>query len=124
MTVTRVTPILRMFNYAKAVEFYVNWLGFTINWEHRFEPTAPLYMEVAREGITLHLTEHHGDATPGSRVSVECTGLKEFHQQLLEKNYPYNRPGLTETFYGTWCVEVIDPFGNRLTFNEPKKQGT
>lgn len=122
MTVTRVTPILRMFNYAKAVEFYVNWLGFTINWEHRFEPTAPLYMEVAREGITLHLTEHHGDATPGSRVSVECTGLKEYHQQLLEKNYPYNRPGLEETFYGTWCVEVIDPFGNRLTFNEPKNQ--
>jgi uncharacterized glyoxalase superfamily protein PhnB len=124
MTVTRVTPILRMFNYAKAVEFYVNWLGFTINWEHRFEPTAPLYMEVAREGITLHLTEHHGDATPGSRVSVECTGLKEFHQQLLEKNYPYNRPGLEETFYGTWCVEVIDPFGNRLTFNEPVNQAT
>lgn len=124
MTVTRVTPILRMFNYAKAVEFYVNWLGFTINWEHRFEPTAPLYMEVAREGITLHLTEHHGDATPGSRVSVECTGLKEFHQQLLEKNYPYNRPGLEETFYGTWCVEVIDPFGNRLTFNEPINQAT
>lgn len=124
MTVTRITPILRMFNYAKAVEFYVNWLGFTINWEHRFEPTAPLYMEVVREGITLHLTEHHGDATPGSRVSVECTGLKEFHQQLLEKNYPYNRPGLEETFYGTWCVEVIDPFGNRLTFNEPKNQAT
>ncbi len=124
MTVTRVTPILRMFNYAKAVEFYVNWLGFTINWEHRFEPTAPIYMEVAREGITLHLTEHHGDATPGSRVSVECTGLKEYHRQLLEKNYPYNRPGLEETFYGTWCVEVIDPFGNRLTFNEPKNQAT
>ena len=120
MTVQKVVPIIRMFDYKKAVEFYVDWLGFTIDWEHTFEPNTPIYMQVSRDGITLHISEHHGDSTPGQRVYIECTGLKEFHKQLIDKKYKYNRPGLEETFYGTYCVEVIDPFGNKLSFNERK----
>ena len=30
----------------------------------------------------------------------------------------YNRPGIERTFYDSKCVEVIDPFGNRIRFNE------
>jgi hypothetical protein len=40
-------PILRSYDEGKAREFYVDWLGFTVDWEHRFEPWAPLYMQVA-----------------------------------------------------------------------------
>jgi uncharacterized glyoxalase superfamily protein PhnB len=120
MNIEKIIPVLRIFDYKKAVEFYIDWLGFKIEWEHHFEENTPVYMAVSREGITLHLSEHHGDSTPGTRVYIECTGLKEYHTQLLAKKYKYNRPGLEESFYGTWCVEVIDPFGNRLTFNEKK----
>lgn len=31
-------PILRIFDEAKAREFYVGFLGFTVDWKHRFEP--------------------------------------------------------------------------------------
>ena len=63
----RTVPILRSFDEAKAREFYVDWLGFTVNWEHRFEPGMPLYMQVSRDGIVLHISEHHGDGSPGAR---------------------------------------------------------
>jgi len=118
MIVQKVIPILRIFDYKKAIEFYVDWLEFKIDWEHTFEENTPIYMQVSREGMTLHLSEHHGDTTPGTRVYIECTGLKEYHQLLIDKKYKNNRPGLEKSFYGTWCMEVIDPFGNRLTFNE------
>jgi uncharacterized glyoxalase superfamily protein PhnB len=118
MKVEKVIPILRIFDYKKAIEFYVDWLEFKIDWEHTFEEKTPIYMQVSREGITLHLTEHHGDTTPGTRVYIECTGLKEYHQLLIDKKYKNNRPGLEKSFYGTWSMEVIDPFANRLTFNE------
>lgn len=59
-------PLLRIFDVAKAREFYVGWLGFTIDWEHRFDARAPLYMQVSRAGLVLHLTEHHGDCCPTS----------------------------------------------------------
>ena len=66
----RAIPILRIFDEAKAREFYLGFLGFTVDWEHRFAPDLPLYMQVSRGGLVLHLSEHQGDATPGSTVLV------------------------------------------------------
>ena len=118
MKVEKVIPILRILDYQKAIGFYIDWLEFKKDWEHTFEENSPIYMAVSRDGITLHLSEHHGDSTPGTRVYIEYTGLKEYHKKLIEKNYKFNKPGLEKSFYGTWLMEVIDPFGNRLTFNE------
>lgn len=125
MKCNKVVPILRIFDYAKAIEFYVDWLGFKIDWEHRFEENAPVYIQISLEGIELHLSEHHGDSSPGAHIHIDCTGLKEFHQTLISKKYKYNRPGLEKTFYDTWCVTVNDPFYNQISFNEPivKEQG-
>lgn len=96
MIVQSVIPILRIFDYSKAIEFYIDWLGFTIEWEHTFEENTPVYMEIAKDGIVLHLSEHHGDATSGARVFVWCTGLKAYHETLIEKKYRNNRPGLED----------------------------
>src|SRR5262249_37301718 len=41
-------PLLRIFSVEKAREFYVGFLGFGIDWEHRFDETAPMYMQVSR----------------------------------------------------------------------------
>ena len=40
----KTTPILRMFDVRKAREFYLDFLGFKVDFEHRFEPSLPLYM--------------------------------------------------------------------------------
>jgi catechol 2,3-dioxygenase-like lactoylglutathione lyase family enzyme len=109
-----------MFDYNKAKEFYVDWLGFKIDWEHTFEPGAPLYVQLSLLDITLHLSEHHGDGTPGSKVVIQCNGLRDFHQQLNSKKYKYNRPGLEEAPWDALTMEVIDPFNNRLLFNQAK----
>ena len=120
MTNTKVIPVLRIFDYDKAIEFYVDWLGFEIQWEHVFEPGMPRYLEVKKDDIIFHLSEHHGDGTPGTHVFIWCEGVKDFHKQLADKKYKYNRPGLEETFYGSWCVTVNDPFNNKIGFNEKR----
>lgn len=116
--VDRTVPILRIFDVAKAKEFYVGYLGFKVDWEHRFDDNSPLYMSVSLGDLVLHLSEHYGDACPGSAVRVECTGVKAFHQELTTKNYRYYHPGLETTPWGSACVSLIDPFGNRLHFDE------
>lgn len=60
----------------EAREFYVNFLGFKVDWEHRFEAGLPLYLQVSREGCTLHLTEHHGDCCPGAALRIETMELE------------------------------------------------
>jgi catechol 2,3-dioxygenase-like lactoylglutathione lyase family enzyme len=117
----RTIPILRSFDEAKAREFYVDWLGFTVDWEHRFEPELPLYMQVSRAGIVLHISEHHGDGSPGSHVRVDVTGVRELHAELLAKQYKNNRPGLEEPEWGTTEFTVIDAANNRITFSEPSE---
>lgn len=118
MQVDKVIPVLRIFDYAKAMEFYRDWLEFEVEWEHRFEPGAPVYIQLTKNGITLHLSEHHGDGSPGIQVFVWCTGLKTYHEALLAKQYTYGHPGLEKAFYEAWSMQVIDPFGNKITFNE------
>lgn len=116
-----VKPIFRIFDYRKAVEFYVEWLGFTIDWEHTFGENFPLYLQVSLRDLALHLSEHHGDCSPGARVHIEnFTGLKEFHKQLNSKDYKYNKPGIGAAFWdaNVTVMEVIDPFRNVLTFTE------
>ncbi len=56
MNFSRTTPILRSFDEAKAKEFYVAFLGFKVDWEHRFEPGLPLYMQVSRGACVLHIS--------------------------------------------------------------------
>ena len=71
MTLSSPTPILRIFDEKKAKEFYVTFLGFSVDWEHRFSDDSPLYMQVARDGCVIHLSEHYGDSTPGGASNRE-----------------------------------------------------
>src|SRR4029078_7175042 len=96
LTYLRTVPSLRSFDEAKAREFYVGFLGFTVNWEHRFEPDLPLYTEVSKDYCVIHLSEHFGDGTPGSHVRIETNGLDEYQQSLLAKKYKNARPGIQE----------------------------
>jgi len=111
-------PVLRIFDVAKAKEFYINWLGFKIDWEHQFELGMPYYFGISKDDIQFHLSEHYGDATPGSKVFIVCSEIEKYFSELQSRPYKYYRPELNKTFYGCLCIDVTDPFGNRLSFNE------
>ena len=120
----RVIPVLRIFDEAKAREFYLDYLGCSVDWEHRFEPGMPVYMQVSRGNLVLHLSEHAGDGTPGSAVFVRTAGLEAFHAELTARRYKYYRPGIREQSWGLRDMTVTDPFGNRITFAEPIARGS
>jgi hypothetical protein len=114
---TQPVPIFRIFDETKAREFYAGFLDCSIDWEHRFHDGAPLYCQVSRGGLKLHLSEHSGDASPGATAVCYMKGVETFQKGLLAKNYKYNRPGLEKQDWGLECT-VIDPFGNQIRFME------
>ena len=122
MTFSACTPIFRIFDEAKAREFYLGFLGFTLDWEHRFEPETPLYAQVSRGDARIHLSEHVGDASPGSAVRIAVADIDAYHAEIMAKKYKYMRPGLDETPWGTREIKVIDPFFNRIMFFAPLAQ--
>ncbi len=118
MKIAHTIPILRIFDVEKAKAFYVDWLGFKVDWEHTFEPNTPVYMRVSMDSLVLHLSEHHGDACPGANIFIECEQIEEYCELLKTKNYKYYRPSVEKTFYNTLEMSVTDPFGNKLSFNQ------
>ena len=115
----RTVPILRIFSVEKAHEFYLGFLGFRVDWEHRFHADAPLYTQVSRGPLHLHLSEHSGDGTPGTALYVYMQGLDEFHRDMMRQGYRYNRPAVQEQEWGMRELTVIDPFHNTIRFGEP-----
>jgi len=110
-------PILRIFDEAKAREFYIEFLGFKVEWEHRFTDSAPLYMQVSLGNCLLHLSEHHGDSTPGMRLRIEAADLDGYAKRLADKEYAFAQPGEPQRMpWGDREMTIVDPFGNRLTF--------
>ena len=115
-TLHKTTPILRSFDEAEARKLYLDFLGFEVVFEHRFEPGLPLYMGVARGDCELHLSEHHGDATPGAAMRIEVDDVDALCAELVSRHASHSRPEVQAMPWGTRDFTVTDPFGNRLTF--------
>lgn len=113
----RTVPILHIDDYAEARTYYVDWLGFGIDWEFRFEPRLPVYMQVSRDGLVLHLSEHQGDNPGGVMCHVDVDDL-----DALVAEWTHRRPDRAlEVELTAWNAKHLtlkDPFGNSLGINQ------
>lgn len=112
-------PILRVMSVTHVLPFYRDFLGFTLDWEHRFEPGLPLYAQVSRASAVLHLSEHHGDGAPTTAVRIPVRDITALHKELLAHPNAPVRPGIDPDAPGGPTLQVIDPYGNVLRFAQP-----
>jgi len=109
-------PVFGILNYTETIEFYIHFLGFIIDWQHRFGPSDPVYMQISHHGLVLHLSENKRFRT-GVFIFVETKGIDAFRDELKNKTTKY-LPEVTVTNWNTKQMEIEDPFGNLLRFNE------
>lgn len=111
--------ILRTFPGQEARRFYVDFLGFVVDWEHQFGDAMPIYQQVSRNGCVLRLSEHHGDATAGSAVRIEIADVRHLQQELRSSSVYSLRIGIDSEPWGD-DLAIPDPFGNRIIFYTPQ----
>ena len=110
-----VIPQLRITRAADSLPFYVQGLGFTVDWQHQFEPNFPLFLQQTRQGQTIFLTEHTGDCKVGAAVYFVVPDVDEcFHLFSATGIKPTEAP--QDTAWGSREMVVTDPDGNRLRF--------
>jgi catechol 2,3-dioxygenase-like lactoylglutathione lyase family enzyme len=109
----RVMPALRITDYAKSKQFYAESLGFQINWEHRFQPDFPVFMEVSRDGLAFFLTEHTGDCPAGALIHLYVPDVDAWFSEFRQKGVPVKEPP-NESLQGLRSMIVVDPDGNKL----------
>jgi catechol 2,3-dioxygenase-like lactoylglutathione lyase family enzyme len=109
----KVIPTFRITNYEKSKSFYIDGLGFSIDWEHRFEPDFPVYMQITRDGLSLSLSEHTGDCQAGGLVNLFVENVDDWYNDFQSRGVSVKeRPN--ESIQGLRGMTVIDPDGNKI----------
>ncbi|MCB9765244.1 MAG: VOC family protein [Alphaproteobacteria bacterium] len=113
-------PIFTVQDATASARFYVEVLGFTLDWEHRFAEGWPLYVQVSRDGLSLHLSEHGADKAQTSDLyvsvaDVDATWAAMVARGLTDVAAPEDRE------YGVRDFDLHDPDGHHLTFGTPLK---
>ena len=101
-------PILHVKDGQESARWYAR-LGFEVESEHRFAPGMPLYLFLRRGTNALHLSEHRGDARPGTLLYFYVHDVdsiaREFNAEIADQ--PWARE-----------VQLVDPDGNRFRIGE------
>lgn len=114
---TESIPVLRSLDETKCRTFYCGFLGFGVDFEHRFAPHMPLYLGLVRGPVRLHLSEHRGDAITGTALFVWMTGVDDYQRELAGSGTGFKVPDIADQPWGRE-LGLVDPFGNRLRFCE------
>lgn len=112
-----IQPVLPSKNVSKAIEYYMNRLGFRLVFQDR-DPD-PMYAGVGRDAIELHLQWHD----PKEWQAVERPQLRIVVQDVVGLFEEYRGQGvfhagtaLRKTAWGTEEFAFYDPDGNGLVF--------
>ena len=121
----RAYPCLRIDSYNDAMPYYLDFLGFKVEFEYRHDEASPVYMGISRGescGISrgelaLHLTEH---TEQPSRIGVmfDVESVHDLYTELKSKN-PSMSEELVDKPWGKTELHLRDPFGNLLNFTSP-----
>ncbi len=113
-------PILRMFDVDATKRFYVEYLGFQLDWQEG-EGDRPVFIQVSRGPVVLNLSSHHGDGTPGTAVLVHIDDVEALDAELRDRPYPFLSPGIEPHGVGREMV-LIDPASNEIRFFQRDRQ--
>ena len=110
-----VIPQFRITNEQRSMAFYIDGLGFKIDWEHRFYPGAPIFVQITRAGQSIFLTEHAGDCKVGGAAYFVVPDVDACFNDFAARGVaPTQSP--EDMPWGPREMLITDPDGNRLRF--------
>ena len=104
-----------MTSWERSKRFYVDGLGFKVDWEHQFEPGFPVFAQLTRDGLSFFLTEHTGDCQRGGAASFVVDDVDALYREISARGIRPAEPP-EDTPWQTREMNVIDRDGNRLRF--------
>ena len=108
-------PVLFVADIDRAVDFYVQQLGFTEPWRH-VEDGKALVAQVEREGCAMILSSQWPDKVGKALqfISLEVDVLHKLRAELEGTGV-----NVMDGYWGYHVMIVVDPDGNELYFNYP-----
>ena len=98
--------------------YYRDQLGFATTWQHDPGEGFPVFVEVSRDQVAIHLSEHEGDGAFGAQLYVKVDDAKALHEELAGRGAKIIEP-LQDSEWGHMIFVVEDLDGNVLRFGSP-----
>ena len=112
-------PVLRMSDEAASRRFYVDLLGFDVQWEHRFSETSPLYMQIRLGNAVIHLNGHEDASAVPAVIRIPIDGIEAFCDVLRSRHDRPDEIVIADPRgkgIGT-DLNLVDPDGNLIVFS-------
>jgi uncharacterized glyoxalase superfamily protein PhnB len=114
-----VIPILDVRNVEAALRFYVDRLGFQVDFRYEDDPNN--YAGVRRGGVCLHMQwQHEEEFRKGKagalRIRIDVDDPDALFEEYRAKGVLGEGAGVRETSWGTREFGLRDPDGNGLIF--------
>ena len=110
--------LLRVSDARTSEAFYCDTLGFRKSWEIDLGEGEPVFIEVTRDRVSLHLSEYEGDGPLGIQLYVNVSDAEELHETLVDHDALIVEP-LHHAEWGHMVFAIQDPDGNLLRFGSP-----
>lgn len=111
-TIENVTPILRVENLAETRRYYIQTLGFSLDWD------AGTMISVSRDGKPIMLCQG-AQGQRGVWLWIGVEDADDFYKEFLAKGAMIRSP--PQNFSWAYEFQVEDPDGHVLRFaSEPK----
>ena len=110
----QVQPILGTRDVEKAIQFYVDRLGFTLAFRDGSVPTN--YVGLRRDGIELHMQFQYAHEMGTTRLRIVVDDPDALYDEYKDKGVFYERTRLADTPWGTREFALYDLDRNALTF--------
>ena len=112
--IENVTPILRVEDLEASRRYYIQTLGFSLDWD------ADAMISVSRDGKSIMLCER-AQGRPGVRLWIGVEDADALFAEFVAKNAQVRSP--PQNFTWAYEFQVEDPDGHVLRFGSEPKPG-
>ncbi len=113
--------MLRVKNARESEKFYCEKLGFKTSWELDPGDGFPVFLEIVRDQVAFHLSEHDGDGPLGVQTYVNVENAQKLYDEFVSHGVELHGPP-EEAEWGELTFSLEDLDGNILRIGSPISQ--
>lgn len=110
-------PVIPILDEDASKRFYLDCLGYEVDWEHRFAPGSDLYLQISLGPSVLHLNGHATKERPTVEVRIPVRDLEGYCAWLGTRDFEEKPEAVDPRYEGkNTDLNLLDPAGNHLVF--------